>query len=181
MANGFFGKVKELVGLDEEYEEYEEYEDQGENDDVYERTQHFTQPASMTQTRSSSEQQTRYAGNSAQDKGKVVKMVNSAAGEDKKLKIVVTEPKNFNDSTALVDTLLNREPVIINLENVEREVAQKIFDFLSGAIYALDGKVQKVSDSNFVFAPRNVDVNVMEIFEDDPESERTMKNAPWRR
>ncbi len=57
-----------------------------------------------------------------------------------------------------MDSLKGRRPVIINLENVETDTAKKIFDFLSGAIYALNGGVQKVSNNIFIFAPESVDI-----------------------
>ena len=73
-------------------------------------------------------------------------------------KLVVIEPKSFDECPKLVDSLKGRRPVIINLENVETETAKKIFDFLSGAIYALNGGVQKVSNNIFIFAPESVDI-----------------------
>jgi cell division inhibitor SepF len=57
-----------------------------------------------------------------------------------------------------VDNLKAKKPVIINLENLETDTARKIFDFLSGATYALNGNVQKVANNIFVFVPENVDV-----------------------
>ena len=59
----------------------------------------------------------------------------------------------------LVDNLKSRKPVIVNLERLESDTARKIFDFLSGATYALNGNVQKVANNIFVFAPENVDIN----------------------
>ncbi|MEG1585005.1 MAG: cell division protein SepF [Anaerovorax sp.] len=73
-------------------------------------------------------------------------------------KLVVTEAKSFDECPKLVDNLKARKPVIINLEKIETEAARKIFDFLSGATYALNGNVQKVSNNIFVFAPENVDI-----------------------
>ena len=55
-----------------------------------------------------------------------------------------------------MDSLKAKKPVIINLENLETDTARKIFDFLSGATYALNGNVQKVANNIFVFAPENV-------------------------
>ena len=75
------------------------------------------------------------------------------------LRMIVIEPTSFEDSPKLVDNLKTRKPVIINLENLETDVARKIFDFLSGATYALNGNVQKVANNIFVFAPENVDVS----------------------
>ena len=73
-------------------------------------------------------------------------------------KMVVIEPKSFDECPKLVDNLKAKKPVIINLEKVESDTARKIFDFLSGATYALNGNVQKVANNIFIFAPENVDV-----------------------
>ena len=72
--------------------------------------------------------------------------------------LVVIEPKSFDECPKLVDSLKGRRPVVINLEKIETETAKKIFDFLSGATYALNGNVQKVANNIFVFAPENVDI-----------------------
>ena len=76
----------------------------------------------------------------------------------KEFKIVVIEPKAFDECPKLVDSLKSRKPVIINLENIENDTARKVFDFLSGATYALNGNVQKIAQNIFVFLPENVDV-----------------------
>lgn len=74
------------------------------------------------------------------------------------LKVLLIEPKSFAECPKLVDNLKGRRPVIINLENVETDVAKKIFDFMSGATYALSGNVQKISNNIYIFAPQSVDV-----------------------
>ncbi|MEI8215696.1 MAG: cell division protein SepF [Eubacteriales bacterium] len=73
-------------------------------------------------------------------------------------KLMVIEPRSFDECPKLVDNLKNKKPIIINLERIDSEVARKIFDFLSGATYALDGNVQRVANNIFIFAPDNVDV-----------------------
>lgn len=73
-------------------------------------------------------------------------------------KLLLIEPKSFEESEKLVDSLKTRRPVILNLEKLETEVARKIFDFMNGATYALNGKVQKVANNIFIFAPDNVDI-----------------------
>lgn len=74
------------------------------------------------------------------------------------MKLLVTEPRSFDECPKLVDNLKSKKPVIINLEKLDQETARKIFDFLSGATYALDGNVQRVANNIFIFAPENVDV-----------------------
>ena len=93
-------------------------------------------------------------------------------------KMVVIEPNGFEECPKLVDSLKAKKPVIINLENLETDIARKIFDFLSGATYALNGNVQKVTNNIFVFAPENVDVTYKDSTKQvaAPESSRSM----WR-
>ena len=95
-------------------------------------------------------------------------------------KLVVIEPKSFEECTKLVDNLKGRKPVIINLEMVETEVARKIFDFLSGATYALNGNVQRVANNIFIFAPENVNI-AASVQRDTKADFKDEKNqSPWR-
>lgn len=74
------------------------------------------------------------------------------------MRVVLYEPNNFEEAPSIVNDLKNRKPVIINLENIDLELARKFFDFLNGAVYALDGNIQKVSSGIFILAPNNVDI-----------------------
>lgn len=76
----------------------------------------------------------------------------------KQLRVIVSEPTSFDDSQGIAEHLKARRQIIINMESTDKEVAQRILDFISGACYALDGRVQKVSDGVFLFAPHNVDI-----------------------
>lgn len=73
-------------------------------------------------------------------------------------KVVIMQPENIDDAQDICDHLKNKKPVVINLEDVEKEAAQRIVDFLSGSVYALDGNIQKVSAGIFLVAPNNVDI-----------------------
>ncbi|MGN1381227.1 MAG: cell division protein SepF [Eubacterium sp.] len=98
-------------------------------------------------------------------------------------KLILIEPKTFDECPKLVDSLKGRRPVIINLEKLETEVARKIFDFLSGATYALNGNVQKVANNIFIFAPENVDIAGGQISENgnfDFGAEEKRDDNPWR-
>lgn len=92
-------------------------------------------------------------------------------------KLVVIEPKSFDECPKLVDSLKGRRPVIINLEKIETETAKKIFDFLSGATYALNGSVQKVANNIFIFAPESVDITANQ---EDRGFEYGGNKSPWR-
>ncbi len=75
------------------------------------------------------------------------------------VKMVIYQPATFDQTTEICDNLKSRKPVIINLQKLENEAAQRILDFLSGAVYALDGNLHKISGGIFVAAPSNVDIS----------------------
>ena len=74
--------------------------------------------------------------------------------------VLVYEPANYNDVQVLIDYLKRKEPAIINLEGVDAEVAQRVLDFTSGAIYALNRSVLRISGNIFLFSPEGVGVTV---------------------
>lgn len=78
---------------------------------------------------------------------------------NKNLKVVVCEPERFEEVQALADHLKNRKQVILNFESTPPEISQKIIDFISGAVYALDGQSQQLGRNIFLFAPSNVEVS----------------------
>ena len=93
-------------------------------------------------------------------------------------KLVLIEPKSFDECPKLVDGLKGRRPIIINLEKIETETAKKIFDFLSGATYALNGSVQKIANNIFIFAPESVDISANQ--EDRGGFDFGANKSPWR-
>lgn len=74
------------------------------------------------------------------------------------MEVVVTAPNNLEEAGEVCDYLKEKKTVIINLENIEHEIAQRISDFLCGACYALDGSIQLISDDIFIIGPVNVDI-----------------------
>ncbi len=76
----------------------------------------------------------------------------------KNIRVVVCEPRLFEDCQAIADNLKNRRPVIVNLEEADKDLAKRVVDFISGATYALSGSMQKVGSGIFLFVPSNVDI-----------------------
>lgn len=70
--------------------------------------------------------------------------------------IMVYEPHSSNDVQTLIDFLKTRESAIVNLENVEDEISQRVLDFVSGAVYALNGSVSRISGNIFLLSPEGV-------------------------
>lgn len=74
------------------------------------------------------------------------------------MKVVLVEPTSYDEVQSICDDLKSKKPIIINFEEMDKEVARRMVDFISGAVYALDGTIQKVSNGIVLVAPSNVDV-----------------------
>ena len=75
-----------------------------------------------------------------------------------KQEVVLFHAKTFDDAAKAADELCKRKAVILNMENVDKALTRRVVDFLSGAVYALDGRVKKVAQSTYLFCPHNMDV-----------------------
>jgi len=73
-------------------------------------------------------------------------------------KVVIVSPKNINDAKDICDHLRSNRSIVMNVEDVDIQIAQRIVDFLSGAVYSLDGNIQKVSSGIFLATPNSVDI-----------------------
>ena len=76
-----------------------------------------------------------------------------------KQEVVLFHAKTFDDAAKAVDELCKRKAVILNMENVDKALTRRVVDFLSGAVYAVDGRVKKVAQSTYLFCPHNMDVS----------------------
>ena len=79
-------------------------------------------------------------------------------GSTNKQAVVLFRPTSFNDTSKAADELNKRKAVIVNMENVDKAMARRVVDFLSGCAYALDGKVKKIAQATYLFCPFNMDV-----------------------
>ena len=75
-----------------------------------------------------------------------------------KQEVVLFHAKTFDDAAKAADELCKRKAVILNMENVDKALTRRVVDFLSGSVYALDGRVKKVAQSTYLFCPHNMDV-----------------------
>ena len=144
MAGAIMNKVWDLFGMDTEREteeidektydnnEYDTYDgyDEEENDDIEDR---------------------RIFGKKSKEK--VVSMP-----QTQQIKMVISQPTTFDQSEEICEFLKEKKSVIVNLEYVNKDVARRIIDVVSGAVHALDGHMQKVSNAIFLIAPFNYDI-----------------------
>ena len=74
------------------------------------------------------------------------------------VRMVIKQPTTFEESEEICTALKERKSIIINLEYVNKDVARRIVDFVSGGVAALDGHMQKISNSIFLAAPINYEI-----------------------
>ncbi|MFZ7122051.1 MAG: cell division protein SepF [Eubacteriaceae bacterium] len=142
MAKDSWGKVKNLLGL--------EIEDEFDEDEFEETTDEELS------------EEVKSIFNKKNKKDKNITMSNMKGNS----KVLVVEPEFFEDAPGICDNLKKNKTVVVNLENADYEDGRKIFDFLNGSVYALDGTIQKISENVFILAPSSVDVITDEIESD---------------
>lgn len=77
----------------------------------------------------------------------------------KNAKVVLTEPRTYDEAQEIADQLKSRRSVIVNLQRVRRDQAIRIVDFLSGTVYALGGHISKLGPDIFLCTPDSVEVS----------------------
>lgn len=75
------------------------------------------------------------------------------------MEIYCIKPESMEDSKEITDTLLANKAVILNLGNVDIDLARRVLDFTLGTSYALNGTLQRITDSIFVIVPEGVDIS----------------------
>lgn len=136
MAGALMNKVFDLFGMDqaeqEDYEDEDVYDYENEDEEEVEDKKIFGRRNN--------------------------KVVNMPQSQSQAIKMVISQPTNFEQSDEICSFLKEKKSVIVNLEYVNKDVARRIVDFISGGVYALDGYIQKVSNSIFLVAPSNYEI-----------------------
>lgn len=141
MSRGIFDRILDAVGLEKEEYELEEDEIMDEEDEIYFEDELDEQEEDITRA-------------SRRRQAKITPLPTSTS----KLKMLVFQPSSYEEAESIIDNLKARKPVIMNLDELELELGQRILDFVGGAVYSLNGDIKKVARSIFVVAPSNVDV-----------------------
>ncbi|AFS78708.1 cell division protein SepF [Gottschalkia acidurici 9a] len=131
MSNGILNKIKYLAGLEDFEEEIEEVEEEVEELEV---------PVTRGMVKNN-------------------KIVNIHTHTNSTIKLAIYEPKKYDEVTRIVEDLKVKKLVVLNLESTHIEIKKQVFDFVNGAIYALEGNIQKVTKDIFIVAPSNVEID----------------------
>lgn len=96
---------------------------------------------------------------SSYSNNKVTPMRQPSRRSSVSMEVCVIKPNSVDDAREITETLLSGRTVILNLEGMDLEVAQRIIDFTSGATFAINGNLQKISNYIFLVTPTNVDIS----------------------
>lgn len=88
------------------------------------------------------------------NQGKVVDLPVASA----RSKLIVYRPVSYEDTMSIIDNLKSRKPIILNMESIEVDVAQRILDFMSGACSAMGGDIRKISAKIFAVVPADYEI-----------------------
>ena len=75
-----------------------------------------------------------------------------------KQEVILFHAKTFDDAAKAADELRSKRAVILNMENIDKALTRRVVDFLSGCIFALDGKVKKVAQATYLFCPHDMEI-----------------------
>ena len=89
--------------------------------------------------------------------GRVVPLRSASASRS--LEVSIMKPTRFDDSQDICDMLVDERATVVNLEGIDLALAQRIMDFISGAVYSLNGKIHQISNLIFIISPENVDIS----------------------
>ena len=127
----------------------DEYED-----DFFDEEEDFEESPKKNPFAKNSETKTPFASSVS----KVTPMRQSAR-KGANMEVCVIKPTTVDEAREITETLLGGRTVILNLEGLDLEIAQRIIDFTSGATFAINGNLQKISTYIFLVTPTNVDIS----------------------
>lgn len=176
-------RFKEFIGIDDKYDDYdedqlyyddleeevkEEDSDKSEKDETYksyfsdsdfknEESDESFKPSFVDSFKNNSSFK---SSKSSRRGDNVVKMSDKNFAGSNSMRISIQEPLDYEtDAPKVIDDILNKKVVVLNLEMVESDTRRQIFDFVSGAVYALSGTVEKVTKGIFVISPNGIQID----------------------
>ena len=153
----FWDKVKDFTRpyADDEYDDYDDEIEGFEEEEIQEPAPRSRRTSPFASSVKDTEETTPVASTSTASSSFSGQVLNMNAG---KQEVVLFHAKTFDDAAKAADELRKRKAVILNMENVDKALTRRVVDFLSGAVYALDGSVKKIAQSTYLFCPHNMDV-----------------------
>jgi len=141
-----FGSINDDYD-DDDYDDYDDYEE------PKRPAKRSLKSATMDDDNDFEDQPKKYSRQSSAPKNGKNRVMSNG------MEVCVIKPTSVEDAREITDTLLENRTVLLNMEGLDLDLAQRIIDFTSGSTYAIDGNLQKISHYIFILTPRNVDVS----------------------
>ncbi len=147
-----FLDVMRLTAEDDYEEDYEDYEDDDYEDEPPKKRRSF---------RSSKDDEDEFEDKRARSTkmNSKVTPIRSRKQSTNNMEVCVIKPTSVEDAREITETLLMERTVVLNVEGLDVDIAQRIIDFTSGSCFAINGNLQKVSSYIFLVTPPNVDIS----------------------
>lgn len=153
MSAAILNKFLGALGItDEEVEE--DYEVENEYEEVEEETTYERPARAGCFSRNARNVGRDYEEEKVKPQARVLPMTGTVATS----KVVITQPEAYEDVEEIGEYLKQRKSVIVNLESINKEDGKRVLDFLSGASFALEGSIQKVSNLIYLMTPKTVEI-----------------------
>lgn len=178
MGAQFVNKFLKVIGISgNEEEAYEENYDENYNEEYTEEIEDDDAGMYNTQSgRRGVRASVRDVEDANNKQTKVISVNNGISSS----KMVITQPTCYNDVEEVGTYLKSKKSVIINLENVGKEDARRVLDFLSGATFMIEGNIQKVSSLIYLMTPRTVEIqNDLENAQMNKQQQEQRQSFSW--
>lgn len=157
---GVLDKFLDIMKLSDDEDDYDDFYDDEYEDDYEEKPKKsFFHREKEYEDEIEDEFELPAKSSKSSRSAKVTPMRQPARRSGGSMEVCVVKPSSVEDSREITETLLSGRTVILNLEGLDLEVAQRIIDFTSGATYAISGNLQKISNYIFLVTPTNVEIS----------------------
>lgn len=143
----------------DEYDDYDEYDDDDEFEEEKPSARKKLFSGTKKQTNDYDDEELPASRSYEKLKSSSRKVVPIKASSSRGLEVVVIRPESMEDASEITDTLLSGKAVVLNLEGIHVEIAQRIIDYSAGSCYAMRGNLQKITSYIFLVTPPNVDIS----------------------
>ncbi|MCM1486909.1 MAG: cell division protein SepF [Firmicutes bacterium] len=135
---GFMDTIRKITGAEEEDDD-QEYEMNNDEDSDYEESFASRRPNNIS---------------SIPKTGKVLNIPATT-----RLQVIVFKAEKFTDAAEIADHFKSKRAVVLNFDNTNKDVSNRLIDFLGGVAYATDGDLKRISNTSFILVPYNVDIS----------------------
>lgn len=137
----------------------DDLDDEEDEEETYVKPAKKIHTADLKQPSASTAKTAKQQPKTVPSSSKITPMRNRKSGTGNNMEVCVIKPSSMEDTRDIADTLIDRCTVVLNLEGIDVDVAQRIIDFSSGACYSIGGSLQKISSYIFILTPANVEIS----------------------